>query len=166
MNQQELLWKYAEGSCSAAEVALIEKQLADDPTLQQELDSILEVQSVLGGMEADKPSMRFTQNVLDALPDIYQIGVTEPLVKPIWKKVFWLLLATLAVGVCLVPRTSQPNGFDLTSYIGQVAENVSKVVGQVPSLVVQYFVLTLLSIGLLMLMDKLFLKKVRGIFLV
>ncbi len=166
MNIQELLWKYVEGNCSAAEGGNIEKQLADNPSLQKELDSILEVHSTLKGMDTDKPSMRFTQNVLDALPDIYGSGVIEPLVKPVWKKVFWLFLAALATGVYLLPRTSRPNGFTLTSYVDQVAEIVGNIVGQVPNMVLQYFVLTVLSIGLLMLMDKVFLRRIRSLMLI
>ena len=166
MSTQELLWKYAEGQCTPSELAQIEKQLADDPALRKELDQMLEVQSVLVSMEPDVPSMRFTQNVLDALPAIYPSEITEPLVGAIWKKLFWVALGALAAAIFFLPRTSQPTNDLLAPYLEPIASGISNVLGQVPSVTLQYFVLTLLSIALLAILDKLFLKKMKGFFLV
>ena len=166
MNTQQLFWKYAEGTCNPAETAAVEKQLADNPSLQIELDSILEVQSVLVSMEAEAPSMRFTQNVMDALPAIYPNEVADPLVKPVWKKVFWIAVAILIAGLFLVPRSSQPKGDLLSPYMDQVTSGISNILGQIPGTVMQYFVLTLLSVGLLMILDKVFLKRVRGLIMI
>lgn len=166
MTNQELLWKYAEGNCSPAELAAVEKLIASDPSLQTELDNILEVQSVLMTMESEAPSLRFTQNVLDALPEIYPSEVVEPLVKPIWKKAFWLAVAALIIGVTLMPHSVSPTESVLSPYIDQVMGGINQAVGQVPNVVMQYFVLTLLSVGLLMLMDKIFMKKGHGVLMV
>lgn len=166
MTNQELLWKYAEGKCSPAETTVVEKLLASDPSLQAELDNILEVQSALMTMEPEAPSMRFTQNVLDALPALYPSEVVEPLVKPIWKKAFWVAVAAVIIGVILMPHNASPTESVLSPYIDQVTGGLLQVVGQVPNVVMQYFVLTLLSVGLLMLMDKVFMKKGHGVLMV
>ena len=166
MSTQELLWKYAEGRCAPSELIQIEKKLADDPVLQKELDQVLEVQSVLISMEPDAPSMRFTQNVMDALPAIYPSEVTEPLIGSIWKKIFWVALGALAAAIFFLPRSSQPSSDLLAPYLEPITSDISNAFGQVPTVTLQYFVLTLLSIALLALVDKLFLKKVRGLMLV
>ncbi|MEO1257355.1 MAG: hypothetical protein AAFZ15_01110 [Bacteroidota bacterium] len=166
MSTQELLWKYAEGQCTPSELLQIEKQLTDDLALQKELDQVLELQSVLVSMEPDAPSMRFAQNVMDTLPAIYPSEVTEPLISSIWKKIFWVALGALAAAIFFLPRSAQPSGDLLTPYLDPIASGISHAFGQVPTVTLQYFVLTLLSIGLLALMDKFFLRKVRGLMLV
>ncbi len=161
MNTQELMWNYAEGKCSPAEMAALEKLLSDDPTQQMELDQILRLQAELLSLQPDAPSMRFTRNVLDALPDIYPSEATDPLINPVWKKVFWLALAAMIAAVVLWPRSSHSSGSRLSSAVDQAVGSLHQLTGLVPDTVMQYFVLTLLSAGLLMLMDKIFLRK-RG----
>lgn len=166
MTTQELLWKYVEGKCTPSESGQVEKQLAGDSVLQKELDQMLEVQSVLMSMEPDTPSLRFTKNVMDALPVIYPSEITEPLVGTIWKKVFWLALGALAAAVFFIPRSSQPSNDLVTSYFEQLTSGIGNAVAQVPNVVLQYFILTLISIAVLALIDKLFLRKKRGLMMV
>lgn len=166
MNTQELLWKYAEGQCTSIESNNIEKLLANDPTLQSELNSILEVQSVLVGIEPNMPSMRFTKNVMDALPDIYPSEAIEPLVRPIFKKIFWITLAASIGAIFLLPKTGQPSsGGTVLPYVEQLNTGILSAVSQVPDIVMQYFILTLLATTLLVLVDKVFLKRVKVFFL-
>ena len=165
MNTQELLWKYAEGVCNLHEIAQMEKLLANDPSLQNDLDSILEVQSVLMTMEAEAPSLRFSKNVLDTLPVLYPSEAIEPLIKPVWKILFWLSVAAILATLFLLPRSS--SSMDIVSpYTDQLIGSVNQVVGEVPVLVLEYFVLTLLSATMLMLFDQLMKKKFRPFFLV
>ena len=77
MNTPELLWKYAEGECSAREKAAVEARLASDADFREELDMILELQSTLTTMQPEQPSMRFTQNVMESLPKIYAPAPAE-----------------------------------------------------------------------------------------
>ena len=168
MITQELFWKYAEGLCDLHETAQVEKLLANDPSLQTDLDSILEAQSALVNIVPEAPSMRFTKNVMEVLPDVYPTEiVAEPLIRPVFKKVFWMALAASLAAVFLLPKTGQSASVGLIApYIEQLNAGILSTISQVPNMVVQYFILTLLSITLLMVLDKMFLKKVRVLFLV
>ena len=65
MNQQEQqLWNYIDGLCSATERADIEKKLASDQSFQQHYRQLLELNQLLGNLDIDEPSMSFTRNVM------------------------------------------------------------------------------------------------------
>ena len=164
--KKELLWKYAEGTCSPAEMTTVEEWLATDPSFQVELDKVIHAHSLLANMEADAPSLRFTKNVSEALPNVYPSVATEPLVSPIWKKVFFGAVAFFAGGVFLSSKAAHHTGGVISQYIERLNNGLSLTVGQIPSIVLQYFILTLLSVGLLLLMDKALMKKVRAFLLV
>ncbi len=101
MNTPELLWKYAEGECNAQEQAAVEARLASDADFREELDMILELQSTLTSIEPEQPSMRFTQNVMESLPKIYAPAPVEPLVSPVWTKIFWAAVAVCFTGLLI-----------------------------------------------------------------
>lgn len=165
MTNQEILWKYAEGKCDLAEVKFVEQLLADEPSLQSDLDKILEVQSVLVKLEADSPSMRFSKNILEALPDIYPSEATEPLVSSFWKKLFIGGIASVACLPFLVPDSepSSPGGL-VSPYVEQFNNGIATTLSQVPNVTMLYFILTLFSLAFLLLMDKVVLKKMKAFF--
>lgn len=156
MNTQDLLWKFAEGKCTPDEEATMEQLLANDPALQAELDMVLEIQSALVRLEPDAPSMRFTQNVMEGLPaNLYPpLAEQEPLVRPVWKKIFWVALAAVGVGVFFVPRTAISSGGSGLPYADKVVDSIGSTVGALPSVTVQYFVLVLLALLTLGVVDR------------
>lgn len=158
MTTQELIWKYAEGTCSPSELATIEKLLADDPTLQAELDMALEVQSTLTAMKPDVPSMRFTKNVMEALPLNLYPPLSEGLVKPIWKKIFWFALAAVAAGLFSLPNSSVPTTTQLP-YADKLMEGFGSTIENLPPVTVQFFALTVIALLTLALVDKVFISR-------
>lgn len=60
MTNQELLWKYAEGTCETGELQKIEQMLETDSNLQQAYQEVLELHTALGQLSTDKPSVQFT----------------------------------------------------------------------------------------------------------
>lgn len=67
MKDQELLWKYISGECTAKEASELEKRLAQDDALTAEYHLIKATQNTLQQIPPEKPSMRFTQNVMEAI---------------------------------------------------------------------------------------------------
>ncbi|RYG17447.1 MAG: hypothetical protein EOO07_11110 [Chitinophagaceae bacterium] len=66
IKQEEQLWNYIDGLCSAAEEREIEARLATDNALQQLYAQLLEVNGQLKThLELDEPSMSFTRNVME-----------------------------------------------------------------------------------------------------
>ena len=163
----ELLWKYVEGKCSPAEKIAIEKLLVDDPSFKKELEMARQIHAALKDMEADAPSMRFAKNVADALPDICSRELTEPLIKPMYKKIFWGGIFAAFTLLVLLSKNNQPSENILPlHYLDNVTDMANNMMGQVPGAVMLYFVLTLLSVGLLLMIDKVMMKKAHGFMLV
>ncbi len=162
---QELLWKYAEGNCSQAEKAKVERLVANDANLQFELESILEVQTHLTSMEAHSPSIRFTQNVMDQIPEGYFTIAEEPLIKPIWMKVFIGLIAASFAAILFIPKSSTAASSKLP-YQESFTQFINSFVAGLPSMTVQFSAMVILSLALLLVIDKMMLKRVRGFLLV
>lgn len=151
---QELLWKYAEGTCQAAEKAEIEKLLASDPSLREELEMIQQIHRVLDKMEPEQPSMRFSKNVMEALPDIYSQPAPEPLVSFFWKKIFWGAVVAGVAGVFFLPALNVGSSFSLP-FTDALSRFLQSATGQLPATAVTSFVLVLFSVAALTGVDKL-----------
>ncbi len=72
MNAQQLteeqLWNYIDGSCNAAEKAMIEELCNNNPQWQKRYNELLELHQLMHeNIEPDQPSMRFTKNVMDEI---------------------------------------------------------------------------------------------------
>jgi len=64
--QEEQLWNYIDGFCSATEKAEIEEMLLTDERFHQLYVDLLEVNKQLAvHVEVDEPSMSFTRNVME-----------------------------------------------------------------------------------------------------
>ena len=61
------LWAYIDGQCSAEEKQRIEKLLATDPVWKTAYADINTLHHSLQQAETEEPSMRFTQNTMDAI---------------------------------------------------------------------------------------------------
>jgi len=159
MNAPELLWKYADGECTPQEKAEIESRLATDPGLREELDMVLELHTALAGTEPEQPSMRFTQNLMEALPKIYAPAPAEPLVAPVWKKIFWAAVAVCFAGLLFWGKnfgsaTPQP-----VPYVDEISRGLSTIFKAVPGEVMGYVVPLLLVTATLLLIDKVLVSK-------
>ncbi len=90
----ELIWKYLDGACTPEEKERVEKLKKEDAAFRaallerQRLDQELEEQPL------EQPSLRFAKNVMERLPELYQRSI-EPLVRPLWIKVFFGSLGAL-----------------------------------------------------------------------
>ena len=148
--------KFAEGKCTPDEEATIERLLTTDPALQAELEVVLEIQSALVGLEPDAPSMRFTQNVMEGLPaNLYPpLAEQEPLVRPVWKKIFWLALTAVGAGVFFLPRGQMSPNDPVLPYADKVLDGIGSTVGALPTVTVQYFVMVLLALLTLGVVDR------------
>ena len=94
----QLQWKYLDGEATEQERTWVQRRLTDDATFKAELQSRQQLQHTLQQMEPEHPSMRFTINVIDSLPRLYQKAI-EPLVSPKWVKAFLGGLVIFVVGL-------------------------------------------------------------------
>lgn len=154
MNAPELLWKYAEGQCSAQEKAAVETQLAADARLRDELRLIRELHAVLTNLEPDEPSMRFTQNVMESLPKIYTPAPVEPLVSPVWTKIFWTTVAVCFTSLLFWGKNSGTARLHPVPYVDDISQGLSSILKAVPSEMMGYVVLLLVVVATLLIVDK------------
>ena len=62
------IWQYLDGDCMEQEKNHIEQRIAADPLWKAKYAELLAVHQSLGNtLELEEPSMRFTQNVIDAI---------------------------------------------------------------------------------------------------
>ena len=83
---EERLWDYIDGSCNQEEKTFIEQLLATNLEWKAKYKELLEVHQLMGSLELEQPSMRFTQNVMEEIGK-YQIAPAAQ--SYINKKVIW-----------------------------------------------------------------------------
>lgn len=67
-NIDERLWEYIDGTCSPDERLFIDKLIATNQEWKTKYQELLELQNLLSHqLEQDEPSMRFTQNIMEAI---------------------------------------------------------------------------------------------------
>ena len=159
MNTPELLWKYVQGECSAQEKAAVETRLAADPKLRDELKMIRKMHLALADMEPEQPSMRFTTNVMEALPKLYSPATIEPLVMPVWKRIFWGAVVLLFSGLLFWGKNASPAKQQPLPYIDDLSRGIGSIFKAIPSDIVGYFVPLVLVIATLLIIDKILISR-------
>ena len=104
MEENDLIWRFLDGDCDEAESKALLQRMADDPDFKQAVEERKQLDEVFGTLELEQPSMRFTTNVMENLPVLYQQLPTKHLLGPAWVKAFWsgltfLMLGTIGVGL-------------------------------------------------------------------
>jgi anti-sigma factor RsiW len=121
---EEQLWNYIDSSCSEEEKQQIEQALPDNEELRLALAERMALHQALQKIEAEEPSMRFAQNIMDKLPNI---SFTLPqLVSPKLRRGFILAMTSLSVGIVVLvfnlPEASTTSGTETTPYVSQWIE--------------------------------------------
>ncbi len=94
---EKLIWRYIDGECEPKERKVLQERIAQEPSFQQEVQARTSLHQSLRQMEAEQPSMRFVMNVMDRLPQLYKKVVVQPLIKPIWIRLFFYTLSAFAL---------------------------------------------------------------------
>lgn len=73
-NMENRLWDYIDGSSHAAERAFVEQLIARQEAWRKKYHELLEINQLMAGsVELDEPSMRFSQNVMEAI-SLHQVA--------------------------------------------------------------------------------------------
>jgi hypothetical protein len=92
--QEVLIWKFIDGRCTAAEKNLVEKWMRSDPSCRELYEGCLETHQSLVHLEPETPSVRFVQNVIDALPPMKPKHSEQLLPDRVWK---WGLISFICI---------------------------------------------------------------------
>jgi hypothetical protein len=67
LNMEERLWNYIDGVSSAEDRLFIEQLITTNQAWKAKYQELLELQNMLSNLELEEPSMRFTQNIMEAI---------------------------------------------------------------------------------------------------
>jgi hypothetical protein len=64
---EQQLWEYIDGTLDEAAKKALEAKIAADPEIKVQYEALLKLDSVLGVLDLDEPSMSFTRNVMESV---------------------------------------------------------------------------------------------------
>lgn len=64
---EQQLWEYIDGTLDEAAKKALEAKIAADPEIKAQYEALLKLDSVLGMLDLDEPSMSFTRNVMESV---------------------------------------------------------------------------------------------------
>ena len=64
---EQQLWEYIDGTLDEAAKKALEAKIAADPEIRAQYEDLLKLNSVLGVLDLDEPSMSFTRNVMESV---------------------------------------------------------------------------------------------------
>lgn len=86
-NIEELLWEYIDGTCSAEDRLFIDELIATNQEWKTKYKELLDLQNLLSHqLELDEPSMRFTQNIMEAISKHHIAPAAKTYIN---KKIVW-----------------------------------------------------------------------------
>jgi anti-sigma factor RsiW len=91
---EDMIWAYLDGTSSAEERQQIDQLLTTDQAFREEFKKSELLHRQLQDMEAEMPSLRFAQNVMDRLPAVKDLA-TSPLVSVKWMRSFGFTFMSL-----------------------------------------------------------------------
>lgn len=83
---EERLWDYIDGTCNAEEKTFIGQLIATNAEWKAKYKELLEVNQLMGNIDLEEPSMRFTQNVME---EIGKFQIAPAAQSYINKRVIW-----------------------------------------------------------------------------
>lgn len=114
MEENDLIWRFIDGDCDEAETKALLQRIEKDPDFKQAVEERQQLDLAFVELELEQPSMRFTTNVMENLPTLYQQLPTQHLLGPSWVKAFWggltfLMLSTIGVGFFSPEAYTEPS---------------------------------------------------------
>ncbi len=97
-DMESCLWDYIDGSANEAERSAIEQLIAANSQWRIKYEELMEVHSLMKGIELEQPSMRFAKNVMEEIAKFHIAPATK---KYINQKIIWsigIFFITVIVG--------------------------------------------------------------------
>jgi hypothetical protein len=83
---EERLWDFIDGTSNAEEKTFIEQLIATNAEWKAKYKELLEVHQLMGNIELEHPSLRFTQNVMEEIGKLHIAPAAQSYIS---KKVIW-----------------------------------------------------------------------------
>lgn len=104
MNEKDerLIWRYLDGDLDDREKSVVQHRIKNDEAFREAFMKRELLQKSLQATEPEMPSMRFTQNVMEKLPQLYRYTV-RPLLPKVLVRGFALVMAMFAISMLVLP---------------------------------------------------------------
>lgn len=153
-NKEELIWNYLDGQVSEDERLQIEQTLKDDEAFRELFLQSRLVHQNLQKMEAEGPSLRFAQNIMDRLPAVRNLA-TGPLISTKWIRTFYgRVFATLLILVAGIAWLSPPSTGMADAQAEDIIGNVRSVFDLLPANALLLPGIIVISLLLLLFLDR------------
>ncbi|GAB4245027.1 MAG: hypothetical protein Kow0027_05120 [Saprospiraceae bacterium] len=159
MKDQELLWKYVSGECTAQEEELLKKRLKTDKTLQQEWQRVKATHDSLKQLPLEKPSMRFAKNVMEAIQE--QALATGNLINQSILKNLIGGLVLVSMAIYWIFSRSFGNITD-APLVRDTVHRFNELLTAIPAKGIFYLFSTIAAIMLLFVVDRLLNERITG----
>jgi hypothetical protein len=127
MNIEETLWSYIDGSCTAAEKTEVESLIASQSEWRQKHQELLNIHQLLNShLELEEPSMRFRQNIMEAITKHHIAPATKTYIN---KKIIYGIGAFFIAMISglLIYVLSQINWTGSSSNVNTIPYNFNKI---------------------------------------
>jgi len=159
MKDQELLWKYVSGECTAQEEELLKKRLKTDKALQQEWQGVKATHESLKQLPLEKPSMRFAKNVMEAIQE--QALATGNLINQSILKNLIGGLVLVSIAIYWIFSRSFGNITD-APLVRDTVHRFNELLTAIPAKGIFYLFSTIAAIMLLFVVDRLLSERIAG----
>ena len=143
-----LIWKYIDGECTPEEINQVEKRMAEDAEFKSAFLERKQLHEGMQEMEPEQPSMRFTQNLMEKLPELYLKFSVAPLIGARWARAIAGGLTLICIGFYALISFAVPaasGGTPTTQGYTEATETINNFFQSVPSQL--FLILGALSFG-------------------
>lgn len=99
---EQQLWEYIDGEVAKTERVVLETHIDKCPECQKELDLLTTLDSEFSNILADKPSMRFTKNVMELIEIEINPAAYKPLLQAFWKRFAIVSFASMVLTLVVI----------------------------------------------------------------
>jgi hypothetical protein len=123
---EERLWDFIDGTCNAEEKTFIEQLIATNAEWKAKYKELLEVHQLMGSIDLEEPSMRFTRNVME---EIGKFQIAPAAKSYINKRVIWGIgtFFLLSIAGFLIYGLGQVNWANASGDADALLPDISKV---------------------------------------
>lgn len=98
-SREEKWWEQLDGDALPEERAAMERALQNDEEAQREYALRRKLHEELQELEPEQPSLRFTQNLMERLPKLYQRVQIGPLIGKGWQRAYVAVFTLCVLGL-------------------------------------------------------------------
>ena len=152
-NTEDIIWRYLDDQAGPEERLQVAQLLETDAAFREQFLQSQVLHRQLRDLEAEGPSMRFSQNVMERLPAVSDLAV-GPLISRRWLKLFFAGMATIIVLMSGSGWLLFPESGGVDQQAESLADRINALFGVLPGGALVLGGIVFLSLALLAALDR------------